>query len=765
MSGAFSAAAFDEYAFDVDYTSSSALFLSVDGTQRATGRSDENAKVLYGSLTVVDIINETPNTCTFRAKGFTPEVGQRVIVALGGVTNPSRLFAGTILTCKQSHVGSPENAIFDVSCADDTWKLGQVKVTIRYLSMSATDIAIDLIDTYAPDFDTTDIEAGLDDIDEITFTNETLSTCLTRLAQRIGGYWYVDEFESIHFFVTDTATDPAELNDSNPPLATSTKPLFSVDRDISQVVTRVLGEGGGGVSISEVPAGETILPVSEPDWFNSGGGTVVSGPQRINYTGVDEGGGGGLVGPGASPSAMLTVTGEWGTALDNNAAYDYAYTFVTGAGETLPSPHTSFTTGSGAPSPTAHPGLTAVNTGPPNNFGSGGTVYYGLSYEFPGTLRTAIGSITPVLAGAATEYIAITTIQQPTDSEATGINIWRSTVNGYTGIASLKLVTTIGIGTTSYNDSTQDGSLGVGAHTSPTAVCREARITNIPAGQAGVVTGRKLYRTEGGLSQLKLLHTFADNTTDEFEDDVADGSLGANAPVADTSGLTQEEGIVPAGSTELPVAGGSFPDEGWAVVGNQVIRYTGRSASELTGIPPTGVGALSAPVSYNVSCVAAAQLTGIEPSGDGSILYDIAKGDDVNLFIVEDDLAAQAELAAAIGSGTGIVEEFLQDRRRTETEMRERAVAILAQRSPITASIGYAIGGKTDPGCRDHRSGRTIAIDLPDMNVNDSYKIQRVRISNFEPALEPVFSVEASTTRFSFENILRQGRSNNGSSP
>lgn len=757
MAGSFHAAAFDEYAFDVDYSSSSALFLSIAGTQRATGRADENAKVLYGTLTVVDILNETPNTCAFRAKGFTPAVGQRVIVSLGGATNPSRLFAGTILSCRQASVGVA-NSAYDVSCADDTWKLGQVKVSKRYTSQSATDIATDLIDTYAPDFATTDIEAALDDIDEITFTNETLTTCFTRLADRIGAYWYVDEFESLHFFVTDTATDPDTLDASNPPLADDAAQPFTVDRDLSQMVTRILGEGAGSEALAAISAGDTRIPIASAEKFNAGGGIFVSGPQRCTYTGLIEGGTGGVVGPGASPTSLLTLTGEFGTALDASADYDYAYTFVTGAGESLPSPLKAFNTSQGVASPTASWSLTAHDGTP--IFGTGLYVY-GISWQYPGTLRSSIGSLEIVFTNATrTDRIDLAGIPQPADPEATHINIWRSTLGGYVSgdFTSLKLVTTLAVGTTTYGDTTVDGSLGASGHTSPTAVCREVRVTNIPAGQSGVVTGRNLWRTEGGGSQLKKLATIADNTTDEFEDDIADGSLGANIHITDTSGLTQPTGTVPAGSTSLIVVG-DFPDDGWAIVGNQVIRYTGRSASALTGIPATGSGSLAAAVGYNVTCVSAPQLIGIPSSGDGELLYDIGEGDPVNLFIIEDDLAAQQELIDAIGSGDGVVEEFIQDRRLTETELRARAVAILAQRARVEASIAYAIGGTTDPGCRDHRSGRSIVVDLADMDVSDTFRIQRVRISNFQPALEPIFDVEASTSRFSFEDLLRVARS------
>jgi len=49
-------------------------------------------------------------------------------------------------------------------------------------------------------------------------------------------------------------------------------------------------------------------------------------------------------------------------------------------------------------------------------------------------------------------------------------------------------------------------------------------LSNIPRGPVGT-TNRKIYRTEGDGSALKLLTTIADNTTTTYSDNVADGSL------------------------------------------------------------------------------------------------------------------------------------------------------------------------------------------------------------------------------------------------
>lgn len=71
-------------------------------------------------------------------------------------------------------------------------------------------------------------------------------------------------------------------------------------------------------------------------------------------------------------------------------------------------------------------------------------------------------------------------------------------------------------------------------------------ITGIPTGNPNVVTQRRLYRTVAAGTQLKLLVTIADNVTTTFQDNTADGSLGANIPTSNTAtidGTPIEKGL------------------------------------------------------------------------------------------------------------------------------------------------------------------------------------------------------------------------------
>jgi len=345
----------------------------VGGVERGWGRLIETAGIESTSLVITDTQNEAPSTATFEARGWTPTVGLDVIIRLGSLLNTEREFGGTILSATQGNVGSAANIIYQVSCIDYTWGLNKRKVTGHY-SGSATTIAQALIADYATGYTDDNVEAGMGTVDGgITFTMQDVTDCLTQLMKRMGGSWYCDYTKDIHAWVT---ADPATL--ASPRDITAAHPSLShvvVTRDISQVVTRVFVEGGGGTTLSQVAVGETIIPVNEPEWYSATGGVVKSGPQRITYTSVDAGGGGGMVGPGAAPSSAMVLALGAGAGV-NTGEHGYAVTFVTGAGESIASPVATITTGAiAAPSSAPTAASPAPGSGPDT-----GTHYYATTF-------------------------------------------------------------------------------------------------------------------------------------------------------------------------------------------------------------------------------------------------------------------------------------------------------------------------------------------------------------------------------------------------
>jgi hypothetical protein len=331
-----------------------------------------------------------------------------------------------------------------------------------------------------------------------------------------------------------------------------------------------------------------------------------------------------------------------------------------------------------------------------------------------------------------------------------GRKLYRSAVGGST----FNLVATLDNTATFYDDAVADAALGALAPTGNTAGTeyRAVHVSNVAPGPPGT-TSRKLYRTVANGSQLKLLGELADNSTTVLGvETVHDEWLGVDAPTGDTSGLQQVPGQVAAGSPTMVVANvGAFDAAGgWAVIGNgeQVIRYTGTTGNTISGIPPTGTGAIVAAVAYNSTVTAAPMLTGV-----GGITAPLTKGDEIYLVVLREDGARRAQLADMVNGGPGLREEWIQDRRLSITECRARGDATLALRPLEDVTIQYR--------CRDLRtaSGKTITVNLPaPTNVFGSFKIQQVTINNFRPypTQYPTYTVTASSRRFSFEDWLRR---------
>jgi hypothetical protein len=344
------------------------------------------------------------------------------------------------------------------------------------------------------------------------------------------------------------------------------------------------------------------------------------------------------------------------------------------------------------------------------------------------------------------------------NSLVTARKLYRTPAN--TGGGTLKLVATLADNTTTtFTDTVPDASLGAAALTVSTAQAAQVQLSAIPVGAPAVIA-RNLYRTKANASQLQLRATINDNTTQTFLDTAADATLGANVPTSDTSLLAQPAGNVLIGSPSLPCAtvAGFLPTGGWVTAGSQNLRYTGISGTNLIGIPPSGPGAITATLSYNTTIVQAAMLNGIPTTGLGVIQYPILKGDPVNVFVQVDDLAAQAAVRAQLAGSDGIIEDEIQDGRLSYTEGRARCQARLDLLAELDSEGKVGVIAVTYV-CRDINAiaGATVTVNLgPPINLRGDFLIQRVGVAQFNvPNLHPTYTVEASSIRFSAEEMLR----------
>jgi len=832
-------------------------------------KPDAPVRVLYKSMTIQDRVYDEPNTCALTLYGAAPSVGTPIEVWVNS-NAPVLLFNGELQTVEKTYKGRPTTVVHPVTAIDDTARANRRRPLMPFVNISATTVAQTLITTFAPSFSPAGVQLGLPPV-TITFDGSEggMKGCLTALAKLIGAYWFF-ELNTLYFFTTPPGGAPDPIDDT--PNRFLHDPAITWAIDKSQVRTRVYGKGASTQIATTIAAATDLVPVREATMFNPAGGKAIAGlaPEAaasriLTYTGVQLGGGGGLVGPGAAPSAAPVLAPLDGSGMDWGA-HGYGYTFVTASGESLVSPANTITVGplatpagvtpgaptvggavtagshtysvtfvtaagetTGAPlsasvvttapapvTPPLEPNFVAANNVLPHL--APGRYYYAYGYQtalgttLPGPTHWWDQPVWPMDQGSAapTQYMSTC---RSADARVTHINIYRTAVGGaasalrlltqypngpealfidggqhalganaptvdtsagpslqtvpltniptgpsnvtarrlyrqFNGVGGIWLVATIANNTaTTYTDTIANSALGAHLPATNTAIAGQVRVT-VPLG-ASAVTGRKLYRTASGLTALRLLATLGDNTTTIYTDAALDSVLGVAPPSVDTSSLTQPNGQVPAGVTEIIVANpAAFAAAGgWAVVGNgeQVIRYTGKSANALTGIPPTGPGSLVASVSYNSTITVAPALVGVV-----GVLEQILRGAPVHVWVQRDDTAAQAAMAALDGSGDGIYEHIWSDERRTEASLIQVCDAQLALYGRPLVTVTYATRDlKT-------KSGKTATIALVSPAIHEALTIQDVTITELGiKGLLPKFTVTASSARQSFEAILQ----------
>jgi len=710
-----------------------------------------DARARVAGLTVRDVLNDAPNTCALTLDGTESPLCEQTLRVLIDSNTPKLLFNGALQSVDLSYEGRPHQVAYPCNAIDDTARANRSRPFGTWTNVSATDVAIQILQQFAPGFTYAHVQNNLPPVSIILDGTEGMSGALKQITTQIGGYFYFEDTD-LHLFIVEL-TQPPDPIDMTPGRLLDNPPI-TISRDDSQLRTAQFGRGHGEALLSDINADETILPVANADaWFGTvaPGGRAIALSQRLQYTGVQAPtGAGSLVGPGAGPTVAPNVAAVAGAGLPDGT-YKYAYTDVTAAGESIPSPLAQTTTGMVSGPPLPEP-TTIVGGSPATGAGlSAGTRQYAFTFTngagetLPGpvvslttppvpapttaprwTGGTVIGSlpgdgghapfhhwawaVTFVMASGETAYgprmnignglvasvgfpvtdvplgpsgttsrrIYRTQMQTgatPADaanaslaaplyleggiSDNTTINYTCGMVDDATlggpsaanaaygvmnltsiaagpagttgrklyrsGAGPLRLVATFGDNTTTtYQDTTPDGSLGAPAPTSNTTpvpvALNQINVTGIATGSGGT-TARRIYRTQVNGTQLKVLATIPNNTSTVLGIDTAsDAALGANAPTADTSGLVGSAvaGNVLAGATQIPTSGvAPFPSSGWALFGQQVVRYRsighGSPAAPPSLALSAGTGLNLGTYKYGIRFVTAQGTTDISP--------------------------------------------------------------------------------------------------------------------------------------------------------
>lgn len=548
-------------------------------------------KVIHHSVTIQDHQHNTPNTAMLTVYDARPSEGAEIVITLGG----SRLFAGNIVRVTEAiavqNPSNPRNILWHTEAIDWTWQLNQKLILYRYQAASATAIVWDLVARFGPPGYVAAAAPGLPVIDEITFTNETFANALSRLAQRIGGYTKVDYYQQVLLWIGEQEQPPS-------PITWDLRSFkgMTYARDLSQIVTRALVEGGGVNAIIDVPPGAAEIPVDDGAWYSASGGFLVAGPQRLYYTGksADEDRGttttGGAAGssPIATPGGLSAAQGSSsgnlragtyqyaqtivngageeshagaiasgaiaalsapptnpsGSAVPNvpgnliaGVTYQYACTWITPSGETTIGPTSVGLTIPALPSPGSVSLLAQQVTGgrmaPPT---SGWYYHYVVRFVADNNDHGNYGSWNNVTFGAPNNAVNVTGIPTSSDGRVTERRLYRNLSPGSGGTYYLVAIIPDNT-TTTFLDLAHQSELTT--LDNPTAKASgKMALTSIPVPGGGTrITGRRVYRTAAGGGALYLLATIGNITATTLTDNTPDDQLllGSNPPTADTA--------------------------------------------------------------------------------------------------------------------------------------------------------------------------------------------------------------------------------------
>lgn len=258
--------------------------VTINGTNRSS-------VVLFDSLRVSLHKNDNPDSAEFvvtRNPGFTPTAGQTVSIGLGESGNPT--FSGQVAEVRRQRVLGEPYPFYSVTCIDWSRLFNRRLITYDFSGLSATDIAVAIVNDYTSGFVTSGIKSGLATIEEFFCINETPLGVLKRLATILNGGCNIDARMIVHLW--DSAGPTGAYTPTNPTTLTQslgTLKQFSDETDISQVRTRVIVEGKQTTCPLSIPAdvvlpGATTLPVEDSTFFSDTGGTARIGTQVVTYT-------------------------------------------------------------------------------------------------------------------------------------------------------------------------------------------------------------------------------------------------------------------------------------------------------------------------------------------------------------------------------------------------------------------------------------------------------------------------------------------------
>lgn len=143
-----------------------------------------------------------PGSATFCIDGQSnkPQVGEKILLE-DALDSNRILFAGTITNVQQDYEEQGQQLVWTCTAIDFTFLLNKYRPFGRFTLISASEVVQTLVAQYAPLFTTAHVQSNLAPVSMYFDGTQDLATCLTQIAQQIGGgHWYVDDTMDVHFF-------------------------------------------------------------------------------------------------------------------------------------------------------------------------------------------------------------------------------------------------------------------------------------------------------------------------------------------------------------------------------------------------------------------------------------------------------------------------------------------------------------------------------------------------------------------------------------
>jgi hypothetical protein len=208
---------------------------------------DKTDRIITDTFSITDEIDETPSVCNFQinvyeGETYSPNIGSDVIIYF----DDDVYYSGKIIMI--DNVGDRFSQRIAITCKDNTILLDNILITKRYTDTTVEDIIADIIsDTrFGGAITDTNVVADIE-ITSITFNTISTTKCIQKLADSIGYYWYIDENNDIHFFESNTAISPFNLNDTDDNYIEDS---LEYNLDLSQLKNYIRVKGGEKVSLS-----------------------------------------------------------------------------------------------------------------------------------------------------------------------------------------------------------------------------------------------------------------------------------------------------------------------------------------------------------------------------------------------------------------------------------------------------------------------------------------------------------------------------------